>query len=65
MTWDGTERRKMSQEDHDLLIRIETKLNTFCVEIKSLKSRVGWHDKFIYIGIGGIMVIEFVFKLIK
>lgn len=29
MSWDGIERRKMNQEDHDLLTRIDNNLTTF------------------------------------
>lgn len=55
----------MNQDDHDLLIKIDEKLTNFTEEIKSVKSRLSWHDKFIYVGLGGIMVIEFIFKVIK
>jgi len=52
-------------DDHDLLIKIDTKLTNFADEMRSVKSRLAWHDKFIYVGIGGIVVIEFLAKLIK
>lgn len=66
MSWDGNERRKqLEHNDHDLLIEIRTKIDNFTAEVQSLKSRVAWHDKFIYIGIGGVVVIEFVLKMFK
>ena len=63
--WDGKERRQMSQIDHDLLTRIDTKLTNFFDEFKVLKSKVAWHEKLIYLCMGGFLVIEFMVKFIK
>ena len=76
MPWDGTERRKMSQDDHDLLTRIDANLlnfmDSFHAHIKEdeklfsqLKKKTDNHDKFIWGVIAIVGAIEFVFKLLK
>ena len=45
----------MSQEDHDLLIRIEGKLDTALKDIKEQGDKIKFHDKVIY-GFGGIIL---------
>lgn len=38
--WDGKERRKLNNDDHDLLIRIETKLDRALGDLDSIDIRV-------------------------
>lgn len=59
--WDGKNRRDSS--DHELLTIINERLGTFIIELKDVKKRVDWHDKIIYLGLGGLAVIEIIFKL--
>lgn len=59
--WEGAERRKPT-EDHDLLTVINERLGTFITELKEVKKKVNWHDKIIYIGLGGLAVLEFLLK---
>lgn len=79
MTWDGINRRKdeMNKDNHtELLIRIDEKVSNLVDNVashvkqdekdfKSLKDKSDWHDKVIYLGIGGLAVIQFVLKVIK
>lgn len=61
MTWDGNDRRQPSN-DHDILIRIEEKLESFVDTVEELKKKVGWHDKIIYMGLGGTLLIQLILK---
>lgn len=65
MTWDNIERRKMDNKDHDLLTKIDANLTNFMDEFKDLKTKVNWQEKILYVGIGGIAVIDFVSKFLK
>lgn len=60
--WDGKERR-ISSEDHDLLTRIDVKLTNFIATLEEVRKKVNWHDKVIYIGLGGLAVLEFILKM--
>lgn len=60
--WDGKERRQVDR-DHDLLTRIDERLDAFIKELADLKKKVNWHDKIIYIGLGGLAVLEFLLKV--
>ena len=76
MTWDGTERRKMNQEDHDLLIEINEgvkhlveKLNHHIIEdketFKLMGDKVNKHEKVLWLGMGVIVTLQVILKLLK
>ena len=65
MTYEGEERRRMSSLDHDLLQRIDANLTIALEEIKILRGRVNNHDKFLYLGLGGIAMVELISKLFR
>jgi hypothetical protein len=64
--WDGVERRKgLNADDHDLLLRIDAKLDHIIDDVKEHDDRLKFHDKVIY-GIGGaLVIIEVALKVIK
>lgn len=69
MTWDGRERREMPT-DHDVLIRIETKLDRALEDISSIDTRVAILEKGYWKVVGGVatvvvigdFIIKWVFK---
>lgn len=72
--YDGKERREGSR-DHDLLTKIDEKLSNFLSRFEEhteddknnfddIKNRLSRAERFIYIGIGGLIVLEFVLKII-
>jgi len=61
--WDGKERR--DKTDHDLLTRIDERMEKFVLELEELKQKVGWHDKLIFMSLGGIAVLQIIFKVFK
>ena len=75
--WDGrTERRKMNQEDHDLLIEINEgvkhlveKLNHHIIEdektFATLEYKVNKHDKVLWVGMGIVITLQVILKLLK
>lgn len=79
MTWDGLNRRKedMEKNNHtELLIRIDEKVSNLVENVathvkqdekdfKALKDKSDWHDKVIYLGIGGLTVLQFILKAVK
>jgi len=54
VSWDGKERRGMSTEDHDMLIRIETKLTKGLAELMDLNSRVRVLESGYWKVVGGV-----------
>jgi len=80
MTWDGKERRKNSRanggQDHDILIEIRSDLKNFMrrfsdhcedanTKFKGLFDRTAMLQKFMWIIIGGFIVVELYFKFGK
>ena len=76
MNWDGNERRKEVQSVVTLLARIEERLiaHTDKVEehikqdqneFKDIKQSVGWLQKVVYMGLGGLVVVQVAVSLIK
>ena len=65
MNYEGEERRKVNSMDHDLLTRIDVKLTSALEEIKTIRGRVNNHDKFLYLGLGGIAMVELISKLFR
>lgn len=75
--WDGrTERRAMNIEDHDLLLEIkgDTKhlvdtMNSHIlddkVNFKKITDEQSWHSKILYSGLGIVLFIEFIAKVLK
>ena len=55
----------MSEGDSHLLARIDQKLTDFIEEFNKVRKKVEWHDKFVYMGMGGILIIEIDFKIFK
>ena len=79
IAWDGNERRKqamqMSQDDRDRFIRMDTNLEnltksmtTHALDDKAAFKKHGedidWLKKLTYLGMGGIFVLNIVFKFI-
>ena len=75
MTWDGKSERRRDVDDHDTLTRLivcmETQINTMSKHLDKFDSHVKDNDrdfKFLYkvvwIGIGGIMTLEIIFKIL-
>lgn len=54
MTWEGKERRNMSTEDHDLLIRIDEKLTKALIELGTLDTRVNALETGYWKVVGGV-----------
>jgi len=74
-TWDGRDRRKES-DDHDVLIEISRDLKNHLSNFEDLhaeftehssedKKQFSWLTKIAYIGIGGIVVLQFVMNHFK
>lgn len=57
MTWDGKERRKMFSEDHDLLIKIDTKLDRALGDLNTLDGRVKTLEQGYWKVVGGVACI--------
>lgn len=56
--WDGKDRREMvNQEDHDTLIRIETKLDRALGDVEKIDKRVAILEKGYWKVVGGVAVI--------
>ena len=73
MDWHGEERRN-PDNDHDVLTRIDANLSNFMRQFDAhakedleyfhkLNARIEKAEKFIYIALGGIAVLEFVLKV--
>ena len=73
--WNGEERRKFIREDHDVLTRIDVNLSNFMIRFDDhvkgnaedfmvVKKRLGIVERYIWIAIGGLIVLEFVLKLV-
>lgn len=76
MSWDGEERRDKDRDDHDLLTKIDTNLSNFMSRFKehtekdeksfdTLENDVGSLKRYVYICMGGLIVLEFVMKFVK
>ena len=76
MTWDGCERRKMSSEDHDLLIKIDANLNNHFEilnnhliddksSFKKITDDMDWVKKVLYGCVGVVVFIELFSKVVK
>lgn len=52
--WDGGERRKVNNGDHDTLIRIETKLDRALEDVASIDARVSILEKGYWKVVGGV-----------
>jgi len=74
--WEGTERRKGGTKDHDLLIRIDANVTTFMdqfdkheadnkLDFKTLFSRTGTTQKFMWLIAGALAIMEFYFRVIS
>lgn len=70
MNYSGNERRQ-NRDDHDLLTRIDEKLDSFISEVKQhieddkikfkeLHDSVGWIHKILYMALGIVAFIEFI-----
>lgn len=65
MTYDGVNRRKEMGDDHDLLTRLETKLDKALEQIVDHETRLRWHEKVIY-GLGGaVLLVQVIMKVIN
>ncbi len=64
MSPDGKD-QKLKAEDHDLLMRIDERLGSFIKELRDLKAKVAWHEKVIYMGLGGIALLQFLLKVYR
>ena len=76
MTWDNIERRKMSTEDHDLLIKIDANLtnhfetlNSHLVDdktsFKKITDDMDWVKRVLYGCVGVVVFIELFSKVVK
>ena len=76
MTWDGTERRNVNQEDHDLLLKISSdtdhlvkSFDNHIVEdketFKTIESKVNRHDKVLWVGMGIVITLQVILKILK
>ena len=76
MTWDGRERRKMNTDDHDLLIKIDANLSNHFevmethmlddkVAFKKINEDMEWVKKVLYGGVGIIIFIELLAKVVN
>lgn len=74
--WNGEERRKMNQLDHDLLIEIHSDIKHIASDLKDhvllddsrqleIKSKLEFHQKVLYGIIGIVGFIELASKFIK
>ena len=75
--WDGKDRRKEEKDqDHDVLTRIDTNLSNFMIQFekhvdqdtsdfKDLRESLEVLKRYVYIGIGGTIVLEFFFNFLK
>jgi len=75
-SWDGGDRRKNGQEDHDLLIEINTNVKNFMQafeahliqdarDFEKQNLRIGYLEKVFYCCTGIIIAVEFLIKLMK
>lgn len=66
----GEERRKNMDRDHDLLTTINANLSTHMKAVeqhllddkeafKAIENRIGWLQKIVFVGIGGLAVLKF------
>ncbi len=73
MTWDGVERRKMSGDERDLLIRIDTNLTNHIavmathviddnIKFNEVKKDLAFNNKILYGALGIIAFIELLSK---
>lgn len=71
--YDGHERRKMREEDHDLLTRVDTNLINYHALIqahmladeksfKQIRSDVGWLQKITFMGLGALALLKIFLK---
>lgn len=76
MNWDGDERRTNGKKDHDLLIKIDSNLTNFIhnfdnhikadeESFKSQDGRIKSLEKAYWMGVGIIVIVEFVTRFIK
>lgn len=72
--WDGSERRKVSQEDHDLLTKIDANLRNHLITVEKhiaddkekfekIDSDLVWIRRILYGATGIVIFIEFMSKL--
>lgn len=73
---DGQERREaenMSQEERDLLIRIDANLTHLTSEMKAhiiadsnafekINSKIGWLQKIVFMGLGALAILKLIYK---
>ena len=77
-SWDGNERRKddMSQEERDLLIRIDTNLKNLVdkftehidadnMNFSKQSIDIEWLKKTTYMGLGALIIINVILKFLK
>lgn len=75
--WDGkTERRRMNNEDHDVLIEIRSDVKHFkdwanrhdkidTERFELANKRISWVEKIAYLGIGGLAMLNIFLNLFK
>ena len=76
MIWDGTERRKVDREDHDMLIEIHQDVKHLVENFKShvvnderqfkeANSRLKWIEKIVWGCVGGFTLLQLILKFAK
>ena len=71
--WDGIDRRKMNQLDHDLLIEIKndtrhlvTSMEAHILEdrgmFKAINDKIGWLQKGAFMVLGALAILKLLFK---
>jgi len=55
----------MTQEERDLLIRIDEKLAIIIDKVDDHDKRIKWNEKFNWMILGGFILVQFIFKIYK
>lgn len=74
MTWDGNERRRSDGSMITMLARIEERLIAHTNKVEKhitedekqfgdIKRDIGWLQKVVYTGLGGLAVIQFILRM--